>query len=195
MSRPLQIDGRSLTLDDFARCAAGGLELTLAPVARERVAAARGVVERAAAGEDAVYGINTGFGDLANVRIPPEKLRTLQERLVLSHAAGVGEPLADQAVRGMLLLRANTLAQGHSGVRVETVEALLTLLSRDVLPLVPSRGSVGASGDLAPLAHLALPLLGRGRVRIAGRETSGCRRPSARRTRNRWCSKPRKVSR
>jgi histidine ammonia-lyase len=131
------------------------------------------VVERAAAAGDAVYGINTGFGDLANVRIPAEKLRALQERLVLSHAAGVGEPLADEVVRAMLLLRANTLARGHSGVRVETVEALLTLLLHDVLPLVPSRGSVGASGDLAPLAHLALPLLGRGRVRIGGREATG----------------------
>jgi len=94
----------------------------------------------------------------------------LQERLLLSHAAGVGEPLPDAAVRGMLLLRANTLARGHSGIRVETVEALLALLAHDVLPVVPSRGSVGASGDLAPLAHLALPLVGRGRVRVGGVE-------------------------
>jgi histidine ammonia-lyase len=134
------------------------------------MAASRRVVEAAVASGAAVYGVNTGFGDLANVRIPAAQLRTLQERLVLSHAAGVGEPLADAAVRGMLVLRANALARGHSGVRPELVDALLALHAADVLPVVPSRGSVGASGDLAPLAHLALPLLGRGRVRIAGVE-------------------------
>lgn len=170
MTETLAIDGNSLTLEDFAAVAGGGQRVTLAAAARQRVLEARRVIERAAAGDAAVYGINTGFGDLANVRIPADKLRTLQERLVLSHAAGVGEPLPDAAVRGMLLLRANTLARGHSGVRAEIVDALLALLSSDILPIVPARGSVGASGDLAPLAHLALPLLGRGRVRCGGVE-------------------------
>src|SRR5688572_20109699 len=132
------------------------------------MAAARQVIAELAAGSAPVYGVNTGFGDLANVRVSPEQLRLHQERLLLSHAAGMGEPLPDEAVRGMLLLRANTLARGHSGARPEVVEALLALLAADLLPEVPSRGSVGASGDLAPLAHLALPLIGRGAVRLRG---------------------------
>jgi histidine ammonia-lyase len=130
------------------------------------------VVERAVEAGAVIYGVNTGFGDLANVRIDREQLLQLQRRLILSHAAGMGEPLPDPAVRGMLLLRANTLARGHSGVRPELVETLLEMLNHGVLPVVPSRGSVGASGDLAPLAHLALPLLGKGKVRIAAAGTT-----------------------
>jgi histidine ammonia-lyase len=142
----------------------------LAPEARDRVRAGSDAVDRALATGEAIYGINTGFGDLANVRIDPQRLDVLQRRLILSHAAGMGAPLPDAAVRGMLLLRANTLARGHSGVRPEVIDALLTLLNEDALPVVPSRGSVGASGDLAPLAHLALPLLGRGKLRLGGAE-------------------------
>ena len=163
------IDGQSLGLDAFADIVHGRTACTLAPGVRERIAACRQTVDAVAASDAAAYGINTGFGDLANVRIPREKLRLLQERLIVSHAAGVGEPLPPAAVRGMLLLRVNTLARGHSGVRPEVVETLLALLNADVLPLVPSRGSVGASGDLAPLAHLALPLIGRGKVMLDGK--------------------------
>ena len=169
----IQIDGASLTLDQLGAVALAGDPCALAPAARERVAAGRAAVERAVARGEAIYGVNTGFGDLARVRIPDDQLALLQERLLLSHAAGMGEPLGDAAVRGMLLLRANTLACGHSGVRPEVIEALLTLLNEEVLPVVPSRGSVGASGDLAPLAHLALPLLGKGRVRARGVEMPG----------------------
>jgi histidine ammonia-lyase len=168
----LALDGLSLTLVDFARVVAGGVRCELSTEARERVLAGRRVVERALGQPEAVYGLNTGFGELANVRIPAAQLAQLQRRLVLSHAAGVGEPLPDAAVRGMLLLRANTLARGHSGVRPELIDALLGLLNADLLPVVPSRGSVGASGDLAPLAHLALPLIGEGRVRAGGVEVS-----------------------
>lgn len=164
-----RIDGTSLTLEDLGRVARGGSEVVLTPEAAARIDAARALVETAGAGSEAIYGINTGFGDLAQVRIPPEKTRQLQERLLVSHAAGVGEPLSDEVVRAMLLLRANTLARGHSGPRREVVERLLELLRRDLLPVVPSRGSVGASGDLAPLAHLALPVIGRGRLRHEGR--------------------------
>ena len=160
---------RSLSLQQFADVVAGGEHVVLTGAARERVAAARAVIERSVASGAAVYGVNTGFGNLSNVRIADADLETLQERLVLSHAAGVGEPLPDPAVRGMLLLRANTLAKGHSGVRPLLIDGLLALLNTDLLPEVPSRGSVGASGDLAPLAHLALPLLGRSRVRRAGK--------------------------
>jgi len=171
MSAPcIELDGQSLTLDDFRAVALARASCRLGGGARARLAAARGTVEAALARDEVVYGVTTGFGDLATVRIGPADLETLQERLLLSHAAGVGEPLPDEAVRGMLLLRANALARGHSGVRSELVEALCALLEADVLPLVPSRGSVGASGDLAPLAHLALPLIGRGRVRHGGRE-------------------------
>lgn len=162
---PVLLDGQSLTLDQLDRVARGAVRCELAPAARQRVAAGRRVVERVIARGEAVYGLNTGFGDLASVRIPPDRLTALQERLLRSHAAGVGEPLPHAAVRAMLALRANTLARGHSGVRPEVVERLLDLLARDLLPVVPSRGSVGASGDLAPLAHLALPLIGRGRLR------------------------------
>jgi histidine ammonia-lyase len=166
----IEIDGTSLTLEQFGRSALGRTPCSLAPAARERVRGGRDVVERALAAGAAIYGLNTGFGNLANVRIEPARLEQLQSRLILSHAAGMGEPLPDVAVRGMLLLRANALARGHSGVRPEVIDGLLALLNHDVLPVVPSRGSVGASGDLAPLAHLALPLLGHGRVRIAGVE-------------------------
>jgi histidine ammonia-lyase len=164
----VEIDGVSLTMEDFARVVLERTPCRLGEGARRRVAEGRRVVEEVLGTDRVVYGLNTGFGDLARVRIPRDRLAALQRRLVLSHAAGVGEPLPDAAVRGMLLLRANTLARGHSGVRPEIVDRLLELLDRDLLPVVPSRGSVGASGDLAPLAHLALPLLGRGRVRVRG---------------------------
>ncbi len=168
----LELDGTGLTLESFRQVALEGRQCRLAAAARADVERSRRLVEELAGRGDApaIYGVNTGFGDLARVRIPGDKLRLLQERLLLSHAAGVGEPLPAPAVRGMLLLRANTLARGYSGVRVVLIERLLELLERDLLPVVPSRGSVGASGDLAPLAHLALPLIGRGRLRREGRE-------------------------
>src|SRR5213595_2777255 len=125
--------------------------------------AARELVERAAHGtEEHTYGVNTGFGRFVAVAIPEEQTAELQLRLLRSHACGVGEPYPDEVVRAAMLLRANALAKGYSGARVETVELLLECLNRGVLPQVPSRGSVGASGDLAPLAHLALPLVGEG---------------------------------
>lgn len=159
----LELDGASLTLEQFARVASGDGVCRLAESARARIAAGRQALLDLPPGR-AVYGVNTGFGDLASVRIEPDRLRALQRRLLHSHAAGMGEPLGDRVVRGMLLLRANTLARGRSGVRVELVERLLELLARDMLPRVPSRGSVGASGDLAPLAHVAMALMGEGEV-------------------------------
>lgn len=166
---PILIDGESLGLEQFDAVARRGVSCTLAPPARAQIVAGQGAVQHAVEVGDAVYGVNTGFGDLAGVRIADDRLSQLQRRLLLSHASGLGEPLDDEAVRGMLLLRANTLSRGYSGVRAQVVEALLALLDAGVLPLVPSRGSVGASGDLAPLAHLALPLIGCGEVRIDGR--------------------------
>lgn len=166
---PVTIDGGSLGLEQFDAVARRGASCVLARSARAKVEAARVAVHRILDAGGAVYGVNTGFGDLARVRIAADRIVTLQRRLILSHASGLGEPLDDETVRGMLLLRANTLARGHSGVRPHVIEALIALLDAGVLPVVPSRGSVGASGDLAPLAHLALPLLGRGQVRIRGR--------------------------
>ena len=169
LSNPVPIDGTSLGLEEFEAVARRGGSCVLAAPARAAVEAGRAAVRRVLDTGDAVYGVNTGFGELAGVRIAADRITELQRRLILSHAAGLGEPLDDEAVRGMLVLRANTLARGHSGVRPEVVEALIALLDADVLPVVPSRGSVGASGDLAPLAHLALPLIGCGQVRIDGR--------------------------
>ena len=143
--------------------------LAFSPAAMERMAASRAVVERLAAGGDAVYGINTGFGRLAQHRIAPDQLHALQRNLILSHAAGVGEPLTDSVVRLILALKAASLAAGASGVRPALAEALLALHRADVLPVIPAQGSVGASGDLAPLAHLSLALLGEGQVRVGGR--------------------------
>jgi histidine ammonia-lyase len=166
----IAIDGQSLSLAQFQAVVLDKSASELTRAARQRVVAGREVVERVLTQDEAVYGVNTGFGDLSDVRIAAEQLAILQQRLIISHCAGVGDALSDAVVRGMLLLRANTLARGHSGVRPDVIDSLLALLNADVLPLVPSRGSVGASGDLAPLAHLALPLLGKGRVRIAGKE-------------------------
>ena len=136
--------------------------------------AARELVERAAHGSrEHTYGVNTGFGRFVAVAIPEEQTAELQLRLLRSHACGVGDPYPDEVVRAAMLLRANALAKGNSGARVETVELLLALLDRGVLPVVPSRGSVGASGDLAPLAHLALPLVGEGEAWFDGERLTG----------------------
>jgi histidine ammonia-lyase len=133
------------------------------------VEAAAELVATAAAGNEPVYGVNTGFGKLARVRIPPESITELQRRLVLSHMCGVGTPLDDATVRLVLLLKAASLSLGRSGVRRTTIEALLRLLAHDALPIIPAQGSVGASGDLAPLAHVAGALIGVGRIRLAGK--------------------------
>src|SRR5438132_14201706 len=131
--------------------------------------AARELVERAAHGSsEHTYGVNTGFGRFVAVAIPREQTEELQLRLLRSHACGVGDPYPDEIIRAAMLLRANALAKGNSGARIETVELLLALLDRGVVPVVPSRGSVGASGDLAPLAHLALPLVGEGEAILDG---------------------------
>lgn len=154
-----------LTLDVLAEVAVGGRRVRLHPDARARIDAARAVVDRIQQGGDAapaVYGVNTGFGFLADVRISAEAIRDLQRNLIRSHAAGVGAPLPIPVVRGMLLLRAQVLALGHSGVRAAVAELLLKMLEKGVTPVVPQKGSVGASGDLAPLAHLALVVMGEG---------------------------------
>jgi histidine ammonia-lyase len=158
----IELDGSSLSIADLVRIADGFEPVRIAASAAARVRASRAVVESRAEGREAVYGINTGFGLFADVRIPRDDLERLQLNLVRSHAAGVGEPLGVRAVRATLALRANVLAKGFSGIRLETLDALVALLNARVHPRVPSRGSVGASGDLAPLAHIAHVLVGEG---------------------------------
>ncbi len=165
---PIVINGAELTVPDVEAVARGDRYAVLDEDARVRVAQARDVIARLVAAGEVVYGVTTGFGSLASTFVPPERARELQERLLLSHAAGVGEPLPTEVVRAMLLLRANTLALGHSGCRPELIERLLLLLRLRIHPVVPSQGSVGASGDLAPLAHLALPVIGHGQVEVEG---------------------------
>jgi len=165
----LVIDGATLDLSGLESVARNGRELVLAEVAREAVRRSRRVVDAAVARGDVVYGVTTGFGNFADVHIPTDKLRELQVNLVRSHAAGVGTPLGPAETRALMLLRANVLAKGYSGVRLETLERLVAMLNRRLHPIVPSQGSVGASGDLAPLAHLALALIGEGECDFEGR--------------------------
>lgn len=169
------IDGESLQLDDLASVARAGVRARLAPRARERMLRSRAVVEDVMRRGITAYGVNTGFGHLADVRIDAPDLHQLQLNLVRSHSCGVGPPLAEDETRSMMLLRANTLAKGVSGVRPGVVETLLAMLAAGIAPIIPSQGSVGASGDLAPLAHLALSLIGEGNVVHRGRTTTAAR--------------------
>jgi histidine ammonia-lyase len=169
----IEIDGQSLTLEEVARVARGEAGVTLAASARERMEAARACVERIVEESRVVYGVNTGFGKLSDVTVPPDELRELQINLVRSHACGVGPPLSEEETRAMMLLRANVLAKGFSGARVVVAETLLAMLARGVLPVIPEKGSVGASGDLAPLSHLALCCVGEGEAVYEGERVPG----------------------
>ncbi len=171
MSDALSLDGRSLRLDEVERVAREGLRVELSGRARRRMAESRAVVERAVAEGRTVYGVTTGFGRLSDQRIEPDQIEVLQINLLRSHAVGVGEPLPEDAARAMLLLRANTLAAGLSGVRPVVCERLVEILNAGIVPRIPCQGSVGASGDLAPLAHLALVLVGEGETWQMGRWT------------------------
>jgi histidine ammonia-lyase len=167
--RKLFLDGESLTLEDLQEVVSSPLlRIEVSPEARRRIEAAREIVERKIREGRVVYGVTTGFGKLAQVVIDPSDTDRLQLNLVRSHAAGVGAPLPRETVRAVLVLKANTLAKGHSGVRPEVVDALLELYHRGVTPVIPEQGSVGASGDLAPLAHLTLVLLGEGWAEYGG---------------------------
>jgi histidine ammonia-lyase len=170
----LALSGQTLTLEEIAAVACDSREVTVADAAWSKIKASRQVVEAVVTSGETAYGINTGFGKLADVRISNGDLKALQRNLVLSHASGLGEPLPESETRAMLLLRANVLAKGHSGVRPIVLETLVALLNRRIHPIIPSRGSVGASGDLAPLAHLALALIGEGEVIYQGKRVGAC---------------------
>ncbi len=169
----LIVTGRDLRLSDLLSYERERPRLTLCPDARARMEASAAAVRRAVASEKPSYGINTGFGAFANTRISISQVRELQYNLVRSHAAGVGDPLPAPLVRRLMLLKANNLAAGYSGIRPQIVDTLLSLLNEDVLPIIPARGSVGASGDLAPLAHLALALIGEGEAHLGERVLIG----------------------
>jgi histidine ammonia-lyase len=169
MARSLFLTGKSLTREDFYAVVLENRRVALHPRARRAMQRSRALVEKLIQEKKIVYGVTTGFGSLSTEHIEPAQARELQLNLVRSHAGGVGEPLDEAETRGLLLLRANTLARGLSGVRPVVVELLCDLLNRGLHPVVPSRGSVGASGDLAPLAHVALALVGEGEVVLRGR--------------------------
>lgn len=168
MSNTLLLQSGRLTLGELRKVHEHPIALTLTADDRARIDQATQLVDRIVAAGDAAYGINTGFGLLAQTRIPPEQLELLQRNLLLSHAAGVGPPLPDAVVRLILALKINALARGHSGVSLQLVDALCALLRHEVYPVIPAQGSVGASGDLAPLAHMSATLLGIGTVRVHG---------------------------
>src|SRR5215472_9857809 len=173
--RTVIVSGEPLTVEDVVDVAIGTARAELGPDVRSRMAASLNVVNAAIKGTAAVYGVNTGFGALADTRVDEQDLTTLQRAIIMSHAAASGEPLNDETVRAMLLLRARTLAAGYSGVRPDLPARLIEMLNLGLLPVVPGKGSVGASGDLAQLAHLAQPLIGEGRLRTPGDEPSGRR--------------------
>ena len=169
----VEIDGHSLTLAQIVRVARQGAKVQIAETALQNIRTSRDTVERILQREAPVYGINTGFGSLSSVRISNEQTGLLQKNLILSHAVGCGQPLPTEVVRAMLLLRANALCQGYSGIRPVVVETLISMLNRGVHPVVPSKGSLGASGDLAPLSHMAMVMLGHGEAEVQGQILPG----------------------
>ncbi len=169
----LILDGQPLTLTEIETVSLARRSVAIAPAALARVAQSRALIEEILAAGQTVYGVNTGFGKLSEVRIPADKLAQLQTNLVRSHAGGVGQPLSEAESRAMLLLRANVLAKGFSGCRPALVELLVAMLNAQVHPVIPEKGSVGASGDLAPLAHLALVTIGEGEAFYTGERMAG----------------------
>ena len=158
----IALDGLSLSISDVVRVARGGYRVELSEKAARAVNLTAGLVKEWASSSDVIYGITTGFGDLASVKISPEDRGELQKNLLRSHSCGVGEPYPVDVVRAIMLLRINTLSRGYSGISLATLKALINLLNARIHPVIPSQGSVGASGDLCPLSHLAVALLGDG---------------------------------
>ncbi|HSR03313.1 MAG TPA: aromatic amino acid lyase, partial [Proteiniclasticum sp.] len=166
------IENGELTIEDVIKVARENESLTLSEKTRSRIIESRKMLEKAAEGSNAVYGVNTGFGKFSEVKIGKDELKKLQRNLIISHACGIGNPMKTEEVRGMMLLRINALARGYSGIRLETVETLKEMLNKGVHPIIPEKGSLGASGDLAPLAHMVLTLIGEGTAEYKGRVLS-----------------------
>src|SRR6202451_3298823 len=171
--RPIALDGESLTLANLYRIVFDNAEVELPAAARARMNASRAVIDNLIKTRTTAYGVNTGFGKMGSTPISPEKILRLQLNLVRSHACGVGSPLSEHATRAMLALRANAIAKGFSGVRPIVAETLCAMLDKGVHAVIPSQGSVGASGDLAPLAHLAQVAIGEGEAVLPGRRVGG----------------------
>ncbi|RJS79432.1 histidine ammonia-lyase [Candidatus Bathyarchaeota archaeon] len=169
----VKIDGETLTIEDVVKVAREKVRVVIAEEAKKRVKRAREVLEELVEKNHPIYGVNTGFGALSTVKIPREESKELQMNLIRSHASGVGKALSKETVRALMLLRANTLAKGYSGIRLETLETLVEMLNRGVHPVIPEKGSVGASGDLAPLSHMTLVLIGEGQAEYQGKIMSG----------------------
>lgn len=168
----ITIENGTLTLDEFIRVTRKSEFVSLSENTKNRIKASRTALEKAAEGTHAVYGVNTGFGKFSEVKISQNELKDLQRNLIISHACGVGSPMRTEEVRGVMLLRINALARGFSGIRLETVETLLQMLNKGVHPVIPEKGSLGASGDLAPLAHMVLTLIGEGTAEYGGKVMS-----------------------
>ncbi len=169
------LDGNSLTLEDFIRIVRGGYRVELSNEALEKVEKARNLVDRFVEEEKVVYGITTGFGKFSDVVISPEEAKTLQRNLIISHSCGVGNPLHEEASRGIMVLRINALAKGYSGIRLSTLNTLIEMVNKEVNPVIPEKGSLGASGDLAPLAHMVLVMLGEGEAFYKGERMPGAK--------------------
>lgn len=167
------IDGNNLTIEDVVHVARDGYRVELSNIAEERVLYSRKIVEKYVNDEKVVYGITTGFGKFSDVVISKEDTEILQKNLIMSHSCGVGEPLPEEVVRAIMLLRANALAKGFSGVRLETLNTLIEMLNKGVTPVIPEKGSLGASGDLAPLAHMVLVMIGKGEALYKGERMTG----------------------
>src|SRR5690349_355610 len=163
------LNGTGLTLQELVGVARGNAKVGIYRKALERTRRGREVLEKLLEKGEVIYGVNTGFGALSNVRVAPDDLRQLQANLLRSHASSVGKPHSTDVVRAMMLLRANTLIKGNSGIRPEVAQLIVSLLNRRVHPLIPQKGSVGASGDLSPLSHMALVLMGEGKVEYKGK--------------------------
>ncbi len=167
------IDGKTLTIHDIVQVARRDTRVVISAEARSRINESRRVLKKIVEKDQVIYGVNTGFGELSNFGISPKEIKQLQSNLIRSHAAGVGKRLSTEIVRALMLLRANTLAKGYSGVRIRILETLLEMLNKGVTPIIPSKGSVGASGDLAPLSHMILVLMGEGEAEYRSKILDG----------------------
>lgn len=162
----MKVDGISLTLEQIEKFISGNIKLQLSAESKRKVKQARKQVDNWVDNDEVVYGVTTGFGEFANVKISSDDIELLQKNLIISHAAGVGEPLPPFIVKIMMLLRVNALARGHSGIRINTLQLLIDMINNNIIPVIPSQGSVGSSGDLAPLSHLVLAMIGEGFVQV-----------------------------
>lgn len=167
------LTGSTLTLEELVQVARYGAPVELDPQARERILHSRKIIDDFVDREEVVYGVTTGIGKFCEIFINKENCVTLQKNIIITHAAGAGDPFPTEVVRGIMLLRLNNFAKGFSGIRIETVDTMIAMLNKGVHPIIPQKGSLGASGDLAPLSHMVLPIIGLGRAEYQGKVLSG----------------------